>query len=224
MRILVGIEIGQKRNQTAICVVEQEDRKVDQREVTHFLVRYLERMPLGSTYRAVAVRVGEVVARVKTKTELWPTIFVNATGTGKPVIDLIDEHIKYCEQIWQVYFTHGDRRREDTEAENQVTLGKAYLVSRLQTLLQTDRLHLSRTSESEVLAQELLDYEVKVDENANDRYGAFSIGAHDDLVTALGLAVQKDYHPIEYVLVPYPPRFPGWDPSPPWPPPGPFEW
>jgi hypothetical protein len=34
------------------------------------------------------------------------------------------------------------------------------------------------------------DAESRVDENANDRYGAFRVGTHDDLVTALGLAVQ----------------------------------
>ena len=30
---------------------------------------------------------------------------------------------------------------------------------------------------------------------ANDRYGAFKVGTHDDLVTALGLAVQLDREP-----------------------------
>jgi hypothetical protein len=30
-----------------------------------------------------------------------------------------------------------------------------------------------------------------VSEDANDRYGAFKVGSHDDLVTALGLAVQE---------------------------------
>lgn len=35
-----------------------------------------------------------------------------------------------------------------------------------------------------------MDYEIRVDENANDKYGAFKVGTHDDLVTSLGLAVQ----------------------------------
>lgn len=30
-----------------------------------------------------------------------------------------------------------------------------------------------------------------MDQNANDRYGAFQMGRHDDLLTALGLAVQE---------------------------------
>ena len=39
------------------------------------------------------------------------------------------------------------------------------------------------------LAAELRTYEILVDERANDRHGAFKVGTHDDLVTALGLAV-----------------------------------
>ncbi|MDQ3700038.1 MAG: hypothetical protein M3442_03845, partial [Chloroflexota bacterium] len=42
------------------------------------------------------------------------------------------------------------------------------------------------------LGRELLDYEIRVDERANDTYGAFKVGAHDDLVTAVGLAIQAD--------------------------------
>lgn len=40
--------------------------------------------------------------------------------------------------------------------------------------------------------QELPEYEVKPSPQANDTYGAFVVGKHDDMVTALGLAVQDD--------------------------------
>lgn len=36
------------------------------------------------------------------------------------------------------------------------------------------------------------DYEVRGKSNANDRYGLFAVGTQDDLVMALGLAVQTD--------------------------------
>jgi hypothetical protein len=88
-----------------------------------------------------------------------------------------------------VYFTQGDRRVE--QRDRSISLGKAWLVSRLQALLQTTRILLLRTMEAQALAQELLDYEIHVDEKANDTYGAFRVGSHDDLVTALGLAVQE---------------------------------
>jgi hypothetical protein len=74
----------------------------------------------------------------------------------------------------------------------EVKLGKAWLVSRMQVLLQSGLLHLPRTPKAEALGKERLDYEIRVTEDANDRYGAFRVGAHEDLVTALGLATQED--------------------------------
>lgn len=92
-----------------------------------------------------------------------------------------------------VWFTYGDQRTETWEGDHlRVSLGKSHMVSRLQVLLGTGRLHLPRTREAAALTEELLDYEIRVDENANDKYGAFKVGTHDDLVTALGLAVQVD--------------------------------
>ncbi len=65
-------------------------------------------------------------------------------------------------------------------------------MSRLQALLQTQRIKLPETSEARVLAKELQDYEIRVSEDANEKFGAFKVGTHDDLVTALGLAVLDD--------------------------------
>ena len=114
------------------------------------------------------------------------TLYADATGVGQPVVD---EMSRRGLRPIAVYFTHGDKRTE--EGWTTVKLGKAWLVSRLQTLLQGRRIHLPNTQQTHILARELLDYEIRVSEDANDRYGAFKVGTHDDLVTALGLAVQK---------------------------------
>jgi hypothetical protein len=71
-------------------------------------------------------------------------------------------------------------------------VGKAYLVSQLQALLQQGKVKLPDTAEARELAKELLDYEIGVSESANVTAGAFKTGRHDDLVTALGLAVLRD--------------------------------
>ena len=114
-------------------------------------------------------------------------MYVNATGIGDPLIELLNARM--ATRVRPVYFTHGDRR---TVTWPKIELGKAFLVSRLQMLLQTGRVHLPKTQQSEILAKELLDYEVRVEKDANDHYGAFKVGTQDDLVTALGLAVQTD--------------------------------
>lgn len=189
MELVIGVDIGQKRDPTAICVAELDERKVEARTEIHFLIRRLERLPLGTRYPRVADRVRDVVAGCRLRSPSSLALYVDATGVGKPVVDLLAEQIEGTRPT-PVYFTHGDRRMADGIEE--VKLGKAFMVSRLQALLQTGRLHLPPTSEAQVLAQELQDYEIRVDENANDRYGAFKVGTHDDLVTALGLAVQTD--------------------------------
>lgn len=183
--VFLGVDIGQQREPTAICVAEAESRE----GTTHFLVRHLDRLPLGARYPDVAKRVGQITAALSRRAEGKPTVYVNATGVGVPVVELLRE-AAVGSVIVTVYFTHGDRRTGSGFRE--VTLGKAYLVSRLQALLQTGRVHLPRTPEAEALAEELQNYEIHVEEDANDRYGAFKVGAHDDLVTALGLAVQVD--------------------------------
>jgi hypothetical protein len=190
--VTIGIDVGQKRDPTALCVAEPEHRAVGERVEVHFMIRHLERLPLGTPYPRVAQRVARITGQVKARTGESPTIYMDATGVGQPVLDILRAEISGGRLVG-VYFTYGDRRTETTvNRQRQVSLGKALLVSRLQTLLQCARLHLPRTREVEVLTDELLTYELRVDENANDRYGAFKVGTHDDLVTALGLAVQVD--------------------------------
>ncbi|MEM7351994.1 MAG: hypothetical protein AAF657_14435 [Acidobacteriota bacterium] len=76
-------------------------------------------------------------------------------------------------------------------------------------LLQTGRIHLPKTQQTEILARELLECEIRVESDANERYGSFLVGTQDDLVMALGLAVQTDM-PHPGVVSGSLPRPPGW--------------
>jgi hypothetical protein len=111
-----------------------------------------------------------VVGGIARRVGRSPQVYVNATGHGDPVVELIRRHTSPA-TVRSVFFNHGDRLAEEGRT---LTLGKAYLVARLKLLLQTGCLHLPRTAEAEELARELLDYEVTVDPDANDRYGACS--------------------------------------------------
>jgi hypothetical protein len=199
--VTIGVDIGQRRDPTAIAVVEAERRPNETRPgytEVHHLARHLERLPLGTPYPEVARRVAAVTAGAAKKAGGgWPTLYLDATGVGTPVVDVLKD-AGVPARLVPVYFTHGDRR---TVVEDEVRLGKAWLVSRMQALLQGGLLHLPRTPGAEQLGRELLDYEIRVSEDANDRYGAFKVGTHDDLVTALGLAAQEDSAPINWLPV-----------------------
>jgi hypothetical protein len=199
--VTIGVDIGQRVDPTAICVAEQEERARHTEGAVedsgpcrhtddHYVIRYLERLALGTPYPQVGRRVAEIAHGVVTRTRAYPMLYLDATGVGTPMVDALEE-AGIEASLRAVYFTHGDRI---TKAENgEIRLGKAYLVSRLQALLQSERLHLPKTAEAQQLAKELLDYEIKIDQHANDLYGAFRVGTHDDLVTALGLAVHAPY-------------------------------
>jgi hypothetical protein len=187
--VTIGADIGQRVDPTAIAVAEVEWRPAaGGRRAAHFLIRHLERLPLGTPYPAIAARLAGICSAVKERTRARPVLYLDATGVGTPVVDAL-EAARVRARIVAVFFTFGDKR---TETVGEVRLGKGWLVSRLQVLLQSDRLHLPDTGEARALAEELLDYEIRIDPDGDAKFGAFKVGLHDDLVTALGLATQLD--------------------------------
>jgi hypothetical protein len=169
----LGVDLGQRRDPTVVAVVELDWRptSVPRRADPHHTTRFLERLPLGTPYPAVTIRLAQFVRNLERvlrqeATDRSPDgpgpstlgrLYLDATGLGTPVLDLLQLPIV----IGGCYFTHGDRRTEDRDG---ITIGKAWLVSRMQVLLQGGRLHLPKTAEAEVLGRELLDYEICVDQ------------------------------------------------------------
>ena len=192
MTASIGLDVGQRRDPTAVCVAEGEWREVEGRTESHFLVRHLERLPLGTPYPEVTDRIARITDQVRARTGDRPTVYVDSTGVGGPVVDLLRERVRSGEVV-AVWFMYGDQRTESWEGDFlRVSLGKAYMVSRLQVLLGTGRLHLPKTREAGALTDELLNYELRVDQSGHETFGAFRTGTHDDLACALGLAIQDE--------------------------------
>lgn len=200
MDVVMGVAVRQRREPSGLCVVEVESRRgEDGKKVEHYVVRHLERIPPGTSYPAMAKRCGEVAKGVKDRTGSRPEVFVDATGFGEPLIDQVEAAGDYS-GVRTVFFTHGDRR---TQEGGEVRLGKAWVVCKLQTLLQSGQLHLPRSPEAETLAEELTEFEIQVAPDANDKYGAFRVGTRDELITSLGLCVQRPpLCTVEYARMP----------------------
>jgi len=190
--VTIGLKVGQRMEATGIAVAEQGQRVEGGWVVDTFTIRFLQRLPPGTAYPAVATRLGETVRRVVALAGGQDgggpppvAIYADVTALGDPVVAVLRES---GFDLIPVYMTHGDKRI--VQQTGEVTLGKAWIVARLQALLQTGRLHLPRTPEAETLARELIDYQIDAGQVDNAREGAFSVGSQDDLVSALGLATE----------------------------------
>ncbi len=195
--IAIGVDIGQKRDPTAVCVAEvlEQIQTPDPMQpwgeptsTTIYTVRFLERLPLGMPYPRIADRLVQIAEGVRFKMpEANIRLYVDQTGVGAPMVDQLREKITH--PLIGVTLAAGERL---TLHGNEARLGKAYLVSRLQVLLQNGQIKLPKMAEAEQLVHELMDFEIKVDRDGQDRYGAFKVGSHDDMVIALGLATLYD--------------------------------
>lgn len=195
--VSVGIDLGMQRDPTAYCVAECMDAATDQWETRTF-----ERIQLGTEYAAVVERLVDVIHGAHRRMQLAgttnsPPIRVDATGVGLPVVQELRAALGNDYVVTGVLFTHGHLYTPRAGWPPSAALGKAFLVSRLQALFGRERIKLPRRHrEAAAMQRELMDYSIKVEQDGEDKYGAFSTGTHDDLVTALGLAVIEAPQPV----------------------------
>ena len=173
MRFVVGVDLGQTADYTAITILEQRERD-------SYDVRYIERLR-NTPYPSIVRRLDQLVKRLPEK----PSMAVDATGVGRPVIDMIRD-ANLPATVYAITLTGGDAVVRDG-MERRVP--KRDVASTIAVLLQTGRLRISRRlKESDTLLRELLNFRVKISLSGHDSYEAWREQEHDDLVLAVGLA------------------------------------
>jgi len=183
--VYIGVDIGQSQDPTAIVVADPVRREKE----IHYEIRFLKRLPLGFPYPSIIEELIKIYDNIPEPEELklCKQVWIDATGVGKPVVDLI-RNTSSSIKLHEVYITGGEAKDIINPWLRVIKLPKAYLVSRLQVMLGYERIHLPNTEEALALQEELKNYTIRVNEHANQEFGAFKVGTHDDLVTALGLA------------------------------------
>jgi hypothetical protein len=182
--LTIGLDVGQRVDYSAIAVVQWIERRA--------IVRHLERLELGTPYPIVAARVRQVVESLRllvrgTTFAAQPHLLIDATGVGRPVLDLLREEIRLPNaRITAVTLTSGS---EATKEGSEWHVPKQDLVDGLVALLQTGRLELpADLPAARSLAREMETFRLKKVSAQTVQTGA-KHGAHDDLVIAAGLAV-----------------------------------
>ena len=112
--IWIGVDLGQRRDASAIAVVERDWEQATVAEFMRtgidgqwwFRVRLLERMRLGTPYPDVVRRVRDIAAM--SMIAMGRTVVVDGTGVGAPVVDLMRRGNLGC-SIIPVLITGGGR-------------------------------------------------------------------------------------------------------------------
>jgi hypothetical protein len=186
--LLVGLDLGQTQDPTALSVVEKthvegmnEEGKPDW--ISHYLVRHLERVRLGTDYTEIA----EWVAGLFEKPPLRGTqLIVDQTGVGRPVINMIRKHKPKC-HVRPLTFTSGQRW---TIQDGDFHVPKKDLVGIGRIMLEQGRLRIaSSLPDAQVLAAELKNLRVKISTAANAVGGGWRESMHDDLAFSVIMAI-----------------------------------
>ena len=173
----IGLDLGQKKDYSAIAVLERIDRVKPYRGLVmeQLLLRHAERLPLGTPYPKVVDRVREIVRSDALRANC--ALAVDATGVGAPVVDMLRAARLGCD-LTPVTITGGE-----AEGSNY-RVPKRDLIAGLQVLLENGELKIARMRETARLVKELTDVRML----SRGRIGAEGEGEHDDLVIALALA------------------------------------
>jgi len=199
--IRVGTDFGQKHDPTALCVVEAQLRNYELSDEGQprggelfFVVRNLTRLPLGTPYPTVIDKLVEADRKLRERyPKFTPHHWVDATGATA----LVDELHKRRLKLYPVLLVGGmGASWEAGPVYRELHLSKARLVNKLQVLIEYHRIILPPDHpEVPAMVSELQNYEIRQTEAIMPQFGAFKIGAHDDMATALGLACWQEPKP-----------------------------
>ncbi len=178
-RYTVGVDLGQVADYTAVAVLEEGPSR-------HYALRHLDRLR-NLPYPQVVSRIRGLVRRLPGT----PTLAVDATGVGRPVVDLLRES-RIPAELYAVTITGGDAV---TRQGWEYRVPKRDLCSAVAVTLQTGRLRIAREiPHARTLQHELARFRAKISPDGHDTYAAWREADHDDLVLAVAIACWMNEH------------------------------
>jgi hypothetical protein len=174
----LGLDLGQKQDFTALAVL----RKRRAPGPSEYACRYLRRWPLGTSYLDIVRDLGDYVSR----NDLAGAALVpDHTGVGVAVLDLL-RRAELPVSLFPVTITSGQFAVVSADGWH---VPKKDLVATLQVLFESRRIKVAESlPDAAVLVKELTTFKVRITQSANETFGAWREGQHDDLVLAVALA------------------------------------
>src|SRR5262245_3871221 len=213
-RFVVGLDLGQSIDPTAIAVLEKKTGVIDhgsdadrhcgltthlQKPASRIEVRYLKRLALGLSYPTIIEHVIELMGRAPlcgAENQRPAELVIDETGPGRPVGDIfVQSGLKPI----RVSIMPGNE--VTPQGNNRWHVAKSILISNVDALLNTGELKFSAgLTEADAMKAELQDFRRKLSETGKATYGAIA-GKHDDLVVAVAIAAWWLCRPVNPPVV-----------------------
>ena len=177
---VIGVDLGQAVDYSAIAVVEFDPRQTHDRELK---LRHIERVPLGESYTGVVERLSGLQASL-----LGSRLVMDATGVGRPVRDML---IAKGVEPFGVSITSG----RETRCVNGIwRVPKRVLLRGLSVALESGLLKIAEgLPYTAALKAELGAFQAEFTDRGNVTFNG--VCEHDDLVIAVALAVTQEIGP-----------------------------
>jgi phage FluMu gp28-like protein len=170
----IGVDFGQRKDFTAVCIVEQQTDKS--------VVRFIWKYPLGTPLPMIADTVTELYRSVASKGDVY-SFACDATGMGVWPTQMIQERLPEV-RVESFIFTNKSKRELVGKVKVLHALGKLKFATKrgdeVYNRQLTELLTEMRQVEGRVIREDADSPEIEV----------FKTGAHDDMFTALALAVK----------------------------------
>jgi hypothetical protein len=210
---VLSIDPGQSSDPTAIAILDAQVSGTDkwrlvrgasknllyEDKAERFHVRHLERMPLGTSYVAIADYIHQMLQRDPLNQDCVD-VLVDNTGVGRAFADVLaNQRIKFT----RITITAGNEVVD--VGDDHWHVAKIALISALDARLNCGELKIAQAlTESGALRSELKDFRRHISDAGRSTYAARA-NAHDDLVLAVAMGVwwvgrlQKGEYSCSYV-------------------------
>lgn len=187
----LGVDVGLRADHSAWALTVRDAPRPEHEGSPAWATVDMARLPIGTPFAELAAEVVEVATWARKRFGGSCLVVVDETGQGDRAVDLIRDALRGVSRVDYrgVCITGG--RKAHVETPERVTVPKANLVAALDVELQQNRLRLPGPEHefSGVLVDELDNYVTGRTTAGNQTWGARSDAIHDDLTTALQLAV-----------------------------------
>jgi phage FluMu gp28-like protein len=177
-RFVLGIDLGQAHDYTALVVLE--------RVGTELHARHIERLRLGTSYPEQVARIAALVPSPELARDVL--VAVDGTGVGRAVTDLLRTALRpFRTPLVAITITGGAAA---SRVGSRWSVPKRDLIASAQVALQAKRLKIAASlPTAQTLMDELSAYRVTISDDGRDTYGNGREAPNDDLVLALAIAV-----------------------------------